>query len=579
MTENNTNINNSTIDNLSTNNVTTNNVTTNNVTTNNAATNKVTTYNSINNNGANYGMDNPFVTLRPIERPKPHEFLEKFTDELPFFVKAIFLYALAYAICRYHNKNGFTTPIIAVGSLFFFKIMLQKIGITIKKVTYLYLVIAIALGFNCFVSDDYFIVNTNFWIALLLFTAFLLHNAYDCSKWGLGAHISAFLESTFGLLGHMFMMFNDRATYKTKHGDNRKEKKNSGLKTNIVLGIALSLGLLMVILPLLISADQFFAEAVGNFVDALFDELAAIFNIFDSESNHTVIKFTFYTIMLFLVVYGMIRKLCCHNIKVNTKENTKYSAATAITINAVLGFVYVVFSGFQIFYLFLGNMTLPEHATYSEYAHEGFFQLVIVCLINMLLVLAILHIFENTMALKVSLTVISACTYIMMASSVLRMTMYVDAYDLSYLRYFVFWAILVIFLAMTGIVIYTFKQNFPIFRYCMAVLAIVYMCFAYSNPTYTITKYNLEKSYTLNSDGEYVSDADIDYLTEIYNAGSAKAVCDTALKYNDTELFESFYRYYHSSDADYLTDFRKLNLNKLIETSVVDKCKKQLYNY
>ncbi len=570
MIENNTNINNSAITVTSINDVTNNNITNNNIPSNN--TNSSNSYND--------SMDNPFATLRPIESPKPHKFMETFTDNFPFFVKAIIIYALAYAICRYKNKNGFTTPIIAIGSLFFFKIMLQKIGIEIKKVTYLYLVAAIALGFNCFVSDDPFIIHTNFWIALLLFTAFLLHNAYDCSKWGVGAHISAFLESTFGLLGHMFMQLNDRATYKLKHNVEKKDNKNSGLKTNIVLGIALSIGLLMIILPLLTSADHFFAEAVGNFVDALFDELSAIFNIFDSESNHTVIKFTFYTIMLFLVVYGMIRKLCYHNIQVNTKENPKYSAATALTINAVLGFVYVIFSGFQIFYLFLGNMTLPEHATYSEYAHEGFFQLVIVCLINMLMVLAILHIFENTIALKVSLTVISACTYVMMASSVLRMTMYVDAYDLSYLRYFVFWSILVIFLVMTGIVIYTFKQDFPMFKYGIAVLTLVYMCFAYSNPTYVITKYNLDKSYILNADGTYSSDADTRYLRyDIYNAGSAKAVCDTALKYNDVELFELFYNHYDSSRVDYMTDFRKFNLNKFQEASAVNKCAKELYGF
>lgn len=546
---------------------------------NNNITNDISNQNinhSIINNQNNNTYDNPFATLKPSEykRPEPHKFFTYFQDNFPFFIKASLLYALVYAICRYDNKRGITTPILAVFSLFFFKTLFKKIGIEIKKITYFYLAAAIALGVNCFMSDDTFIVNTNFWASLLLFAAFFVHNAYDSENWPFGEHVRAILESVVGILPHMFMQINDRAKYNETHNvDKNADKDGKSTKVHIFVGILISIALLIVILPLLASADKFFSEALGNFFEKIFD----IFDLFDNESNHTILKFTGYTFFLFLVIYGIIRKLCVHNINVNTTEKEKMSAAIAITVNSVLGVVYVIFSGFQIFYLFLGKMTLPEYATFAEYAHEGFFQLVVVCLINMIMVLIFLACFENTLPLKISLTVISACTYIMMASSTLRMIMYVKAYDLTYLRLFVFWALIVIFMIMNGIVIYTFKKNFPMFRYGIAVLTILYLCFAYSNPTYIITKHNIEMGYTLNADGTYSTDADLHYLKRIYNSESAAAICELSIKYNDPKLFGTFYPFHKVSMDDFNSDFRKFNLKELEEYLTVKKCSERFF--
>ena len=48
---------------------------------------------------------------------------------------------------------------------------------------------------------------------------------------------------------------------------------------------------------------------------------------------------------------------------------------------------------------------------------------------------------ENV-ALRVVLTVFSACTYVMIASAAMRMLLYVDAYSLSFLRILVLWFLL-----------------------------------------------------------------------------------------------------------------------------------------
>lgn len=514
---------------------------------------------------SNIGVNayNPYLNYKPNSyAPVPdHEHLKTLKSNFPYFFWGSALFAVVYAICRYKNDRGITTPIIAVLTFVFFNMIFKKIGLQIKTKTYPYMAAVVALGISNFCSDDGFVVGMNFWVALLLFVTFIIRNAYDCSNWTFSKHIFSMLESTFGIIPHMFMQYYDKKDYDDTKGTD--EKKKTGNKTNIIIGVLISLCLLMVILPLLISADKFFGEAVGDF-------FSKIFNLFDSESNHTVFFLSLYTIISFLFVYGFIRKLCAHNISEKVEESTKLSASIAITINSVLGFIYIIFSGFQIYYLFLGRMTLPEYATFAEYAHEGFFQLVVVCLINMIMVLIFIQCFENTMGLKISLTVISASTYIMIASSTLRMIMYVKAYDLSYLRLFVFWALIVIFMAMNGIVIYTFKKDFPMFKYLLVATTILYIAFAYSNPTYIITKHNLERRYLV--EGEYNSRVDLFYLKTIYNDGTAKAICEVATAHNDKELVEFFDDELSVTMDKASSDFRKFNLAELSEHNSVKKC-------
>lgn len=533
---------------------------TNNPTPQNIPNNFTNNYN-VTNGQPGYGYQNPYLVLRPTAPPPEHEDLKKFKSNFPYFLWATVIYSVVYAICRYKNDRGITTPILVVLTFIFFDLLFKKLGKTFEKKTYPYAAAIIALGISNFCSDDYFIVGMNFIAALLLFVTFIIRNIYDCSNWNLSKHLSAMMESIFGALPHMFCQFGDSKKYKEQKGTAKKESDST--KGAIVIGVLISIGLLIIILPLLVSADQFFGESVANLFNS-------IFNLFDDESNHTVIFFSIYTIAVFIAMYGFIRKMCAHDISQNVVKNEKMPATIAITVNSILGFIYIIFSGFQIYYLFLGRMTLPESATYAEYAHEGFFQLVVVCLINMIMVLIFIHCFKNTLALKISLTVISASTYIMIASSALRMIMYVQAYDLSYLRLFVFWALIVIFMAMNGIVIYTFKENFPMFRYLLVTTTILYIAFAYSNPTYIITKNNLERRYSVSD--EYNAKVDLSYLQIIYNDGAAKAICDSAIEHNDVGLYD----YFHDELKDSLdmsdNNLLKLNLSKLSGHNAANKC-------
>lgn len=97
--------------------------------------------------------------------------------------------------------------------------------------------------------------------------------------------------------------------------------------------------------------------------------------------------------------------------------------------------------------------------------------------------------------------------------------MYVETYDLSYLRVLVFWGLGLIFLIMSGIMIFIFNRKFPLFKYCMVVVTILYLGLAYARPDYLIASYNLnEQHINGNVDWRYLSRLSADAVPVIVEA-------------------------------------------------------------
>ena len=163
----------------------------------------------------------------------------------------------------------------------------------------------------------------------------------------------------------------------------------------------------------------------------------------------------------------------------------------AITVTGLLALLYLLFSGIQIAGLFLGQLRLPEGYTYAMYAREGFFQLLAVSLLNLVIVLFCMGFFRESKVLKGVLTVMSLCTFVMIASSAMRMIIYIRYYYLTYLRILVLWGLALLALLFAGVVIQILKEDFPLFRYHMAVAAVLYLALSFAHPDYIIAKVNL----------------------------------------------------------------------------------------
>ena len=206
-------------------------------------------------------------------------------------------------------------------------------------------------------------------------------------------------------------------------------------------GFIVALGILCVTLPLLLSSDIMFSK--------LFGEILSYINF----STIFWICFTF--ILGFTLPYAFFIALCRYNFPEGKERRMKFfDPVTGITFTSIVSLIYLVYCAIQIMYLFLGMKAgLPEYVTYAEYARGGFWELLFVSIINFIIILLCMYLFRENAVLKVILTVMCACTFVMIGSSAYRMKMYIGEYNLTFLRILVLWFLIVLALIMTGMVI------------------------------------------------------------------------------------------------------------------------------
>lgn len=419
---------------------------------------------------------------------------EKRIRHFQFFGMGSFLYALFYTFCLYHNASGITYPFFVGGTLFFFFLSLKKSGISAKKDSVFYVVSLMLLGISTACTDASNIIILNKIGIFVLSFVLMLHNFYSDDSWNLSTYILRICRLLLGSVNIIGRPFSDLHLYLNK----RKETgpaKNSKVKY-ILLGLVISVPLLFFVILLLCSADVVFSSVMSS--------------VFDIDIPANLFGIGFSVLFAFFASYCIITYLGKRNMKENVPDKRTGEPVLAITVTSVLSVIYLIFSGIQVVYLFFGNMELPYHYTYAEYAREGFFQLLFVCLLNLALVLICLGRFKENKILKAILTVISLCTYIMTASSAMRMIMYIRCYALTFLRIFVLWSLAVIFLLITGVVISIYKEKFPLFKYSMVLVTVLYLGLSFSHPDYWIARYNISCIPNLNEwecygDGYYLS--------------------------------------------------------------------------
>ena len=390
-----------------------------------------------------------------------------------FFGGATALYALFYTFCLYQNSSGITYPFFVAGTLVYFYLCTIKSGVPWKRGSRFYLVSIILLGISVFLTDNGYINGITGVGIVLLFVSLMIHQYLDDSKWNFSKYLSAMgqmLIETIGSLGHP--VSDGNAWFKDQETTGKLGKGRY-----VILGILILIPLLLVILALLVSADAVFMDLFRRFFEHI--------DIWDCIGIPTM------AVCVFFVFYAFVAMLNKRVIREECEEKRNQEPVLAITFTSVLALVYMVFCGIQIIYLFMGQGGLPEGYTYASYARQGFFQLLAVCIINLLIVLICLAFFRENIVLKVILTVISLCTYVMVASSAYRMILYIQEKHLTFLRFLVLWGLIVTALLLAGIVASIFRTGFALFRYVTVVVTVCYIALAFVRPDYCIAKYNM----------------------------------------------------------------------------------------
>ncbi len=435
---------------------------------------------------------------------------------------AVLAYTILFGVCLYKNASGILTIVIAVATVCLICFCAGRTGYgenARRKCMYPYYIGIILLGISMCCTADSLIITVDYIGSILLILCALLRIYCDEKKWGLEKYVWSLAELLLAPLTYLARPFQDYHDYR-KTGEHKK----SDIVKYILIGVAVAIPFMIVVLSLLASAD-----AVFN------DMLNSVFRVIGYDAFTIIwrtLKFLLFVLCIFVYVYGVCVRITSDLFDNSQKDGRGFEAVIGITFTGLLTFIYLIFSGVQILYLFSNSLALPEGYTYSEYAREGFFQLLAVAAMNLLIVLFCVRHFKKSRILDIVLTVMSACTYIMLASSAVRMLLYIQQYGLTYLRIEVLLGLLLIAFIMAGVIVSIYRKTFPLAHYIILSVGVIWILFSFCRPEYMIAKYNISHYEVIGQDENGADILDIDYDDLQYLASldgdAAPAICELA---------------------------------------------------
>ena len=407
-------------------------------------------------------------------------------------LQVLFGFSLFYVFCLYDNFSGVLYPVFLAGMLMLYQGLMKQAGRSIKKDSRLYMLAILLLGVSTFLTGNLIIIWCNKLAVWVLFGILLLHDGYEDQNWTVFRYVGGLWDLAMKTLAHLFAVFPELAKSRRarKEQAGAGEKKRNGKLIYVILGILVGVTLLSLILPLLISADEVFDQMLGGAFDWVVQVISQM--ILPTKLIFMMLKFL-WGLMFFFAIYSAVKN---RKPQAEEKDLRTQEPVLAITALAVIGVVYLLFCMVQISYLFTGGFTLPAEYSYAGFARQGFFQLLFVSALNLLLALVTLILFRENKVLKIMLTFISACTYIMMISSACRMFLYIQAYQLTRLRVLVLFALLALAVLFAGVIRNIFQESFPLFRYSVAVVTVMYLVLSFSHMDAWIASYNIAHDQT-----------------------------------------------------------------------------------
>lgn len=199
-----------------------------------------------------------------------------------------------------------------------------------------------------------------------------------------------------------------------------REKTNKIL--NAVFGIIVGIVFSIVILLLLMSADDYF----NKFVSKAFISINLDFS--------KIMQFVIFFIIIFSIGVNLIR-----NRYIVMKENKtrKIDHTIIISMLSVINLVFVLFLISEVSKLCGNFLQIPKGYIYSSYAREGFFQLLFVTIINFSIILYLIYktnVIKENKSIRNLVLILIAFSVLLIFNSYYRMFLYIGKFGFTNLR-------------------------------------------------------------------------------------------------------------------------------------------------
>lgn len=422
-----------------------------------------------------------------------------------------------YSILFYDKAVGVSLTIFMIGVFTLLIYILKEKNAFSKHQAWLFAVPIFLLSFRFFLSSNNVLGFFNFYLIILLFVGMtlLLANKEETNWASLG--FLGMIVSTIFMPVKYFNKPYQWVFYKCKF---KKESQILANVKKVLIGLFLSLPLLLIIISLLSSADMVFSEMLSFFptllrqffVNIVLKDFTAIFTI-------TLFVGT-YTFSYIYHLFGQDKKKDASmqesSLRTEAKNPKTYiDPIILMTVLVMVDMIYLLFSLIQFSYLFGGGThTLPLELSYAEYARRGFFELLLVTMINFSIMLFIIYFSDfqrkaTANILKTLLFAMGIFTYVMLYSSFYRMGLYEQKYGYTYLRVFVYFFLFVESVSLIGTLAYIVCPKFNLFKMYFVIFLVFYIGLNYINIDSMIAKKNIDRYF------KETHDIDIHYLQSL----------------------------------------------------------------
>lgn len=401
----------------------------------------------------------------------------------------------------------------------------------------------------------------------MLFLICALFTIYICGISGTFRHNQGSYKMLFDTAGSVLVSpFAYAGDVKDAYSNSYKSSK--GIK-NVLVGIAVSIPVLLVVIPLLKSSDAAF--------DGLLEHLFESIGRYILQIVLSVIIFPF--LILFFV--NKAKKL---EIKNRVKKSSTFKGIIApsvtVTFLTVISITYLVYLFSQLAYFFSAfSGILPHGYTFSasEYARRGFFEMFAICVINMVIITLCCILTKKNkgkinMPVKLLSLFILLFTSLILITAMAKMKLNIETYALSKNRVMVSVFMLMIFIAIVFYIIHLFAPKVNYMQPVIVLCSALFIVLAYSNVDYQIAKYNVDAYVTGKVDTidvENISDMSssavpilidlVDSEDHIVSKQAKTAVLETIEEYFDVAFNSNDFTYFPTVRYSENDDFRTYN--------------------
>lgn len=284
--------------------------------------------------------------------------------------------------------------------------------------------------------------------------------------------------------------------------NHRIKKVNSDTKKEIKSWLIV-LPIVFIVIVLLSSADKIFY----NLFESILRPLKSLhFSNLLGRGFQAFIFFTYTGAMLTYLSKEYLKEKTLTK-KISIENHTIKRLLT------LLNLIYFVFDIIQIRSLYFHHMI--KNINYAEYAREGFFQLMVISLINLIILLISKKGKETKYNKGMSLLMIFF-TMIIIASSFYRMHLYEQAYGYTVLRLGVYMTLLTVTILLIPTVCYIWNSKVPILKYYEVIIISVYTIMNFFSFDKIITKNNIQHYNKVGKiDIEYLENGNYDNISQL----------------------------------------------------------------